>query len=73
MIKVKLFATLRNDLGKEVDFEYREGLKIEDVINELGLKREKVAITLINGVHQKVDAPLKENDKLFLFPPVGGG
>jgi len=73
MVKVKLFATLRNELGKEVDFEYREGLKIQDVIEALNINREKVSIMLINGVHQKADAPLKDDDKLFLFPPVGGG
>lgn len=73
MIKVKLFATLRNNLGKELDFEYREGLKIEDVLIELGVDQKKVSIMLINGVHQTVDAILEDHDKLFLFPPVGGG
>ena len=73
MIKVKLFATLRNNLGKELDFEYREGLKIQDVIDELDIDSAKVAIMLINGVHQTADTPLKDHDKLFLFPPVGGG
>ena len=73
MIKVKLFATLRNNLGKELDFEYREGLKIQDVIDEIGVDAEKVSIMLINGVHQKANTLLKDNDKLFLFPPVGGG
>ena len=73
MIKVKLFATLRNNLGKELDFEYREGLKIQDVIDELDIDSTKVSIMLINGVHQKVETPLKDHDKLYLFPPVGGG
>ena len=73
MIKVKLFAKLRNNLGKELDFEYRDGLKIEDVISELGIKQEKVSIMLINGVHQTKEATLKDNDLLSLFPPVGGG
>ena len=73
MVKVKLFATLRNNLGKELDFEYREGLKIQDVMDELGINSAKVSIMLINGVHQKADTPLKDNDKLYLFPPVGGG
>lgn len=73
MIKVKLFATLRNTLGKEVEVEYRDGLTIADVLLELGVETKKVSIMLINGVHHAVDAPLKDNDKLFLFPPVGGG
>jgi len=73
MIKVKLFATLRNNLGKELDFEYREGLKIQDVIDEIGVDSTKVSIMLINGVHQTADTLLKDNDKLYLFPPVGGG
>jgi len=73
MIKVKLFATLRKDLGKELDFEYRDGLTIQNVIDEIGVNKEKVSLMLINGVHQKADALLKDNDNLNLFPPVGGG
>ena len=73
MIKVKLFATLRKNLGKELDFEYRDGLKIQDVIDELDIDCKKVSIMLVNGVHQTADTPLEDNDQLFLFPPVGGG
>jgi len=73
MIKVKLFATLRKNLGKELDFEYRDGLTIQDVIDELGVDNDKVSIMLINGVHHKADALLKDNVELHLFPPVGGG
>jgi molybdopterin converting factor small subunit len=73
VIEVKLFATLRNNLGKELDFEYRDNLKIKDVIDELGIDSEKVSIMLINGVHQTMETQLKDNDKLYLFPPVGGG
>ena len=73
MIKVKLFATLRNHLGKELDFAYRDGLTIQDVIDEIGLNPKKVSIMLINGVHQTPETLLKDHDKLYLFPPVGGG
>jgi len=73
MIHVKLFATLRKDLGKELEFPFRNGLLISDVVFELKIAPEKIAIMLINGVHQTMDTPLKDGDKLFLFPPVGGG
>ena len=73
MIEVKLFAYLRDNRGKSVMIEYHEGLTIEDVILDLGIDVNRVSITLINGRHKTLDTVLKDNDKLFLFPPVGGG
>lgn len=73
MIVVKLYATLRENRGKEVKINYREGLTVENILNETNINSKDVSIILINGVHQNLDTELNEGDKLLLFPPVGGG
>ncbi len=73
MIKVKLFAYFRDGRGKELDFEYRENLTILDIANELEIKEELLAITLINGKRYGLDTIVEDGKTVFLFPPVGGG
>jgi len=73
VINVKLFAYLRDGIGKEVDVPYVEGMKIADVIKDLKLDPDRVSITIINGKHVDTDTVIKEGDKVKLFPPVGGG
>lgn len=73
MITVKLFAYFRDQRGKEVQVNYFEGIKIIDVVNQLGIDPALVAIILVNGKHQPLDSILLDNQKLFLFPPVAGG
>ena len=72
-IKVKLFATFRNGRGKEVFFDVEPGAIVENIIEQLGIKEEDIAILLINGRDGKLDSQLKEDDYISLFPPVGGG
>lgn len=73
MIEVRLFAYFREGRGKMIEMDLSEVTCPADVIAKLGIKPEQVAICLLNGFHCKLDAVLKENDVLFLFPPVAGG
>lgn len=73
MIEVKLFAYFRDNRGKSVFIDYVEDLKIIDVVKQLEIDPDDVSIILINGKHQPIDTVLEDNQKLFLFPPVGGG
>ncbi|MCC5912265.1 MAG: MoaD/ThiS family protein [Clostridiaceae bacterium] len=72
-VKVKLFATFRTNREKEMMMDLTQGSTPKDVIEHLNIPAEEVAIILINGIHQKLDTPLKDDDTLALFPPVGGG
>ncbi len=89
MPKVKLYATLKEIVGK--DTLQIEGKTVKEVIENLikefpVLKNEIVNednslkddyIYLVNGRNivflRNEDTPLKESDKLTIFPPVGGG
>jgi len=72
-IKVRLFATLRNDRGKEVMVDGPEGMTCRFIIDTLKIPEEEVAILLINGRDGQMDAPLAPEDVVSIFPPVGGG
>lgn len=72
-IKVRLFATLRIDRGKELMLELEEPLTPEHIIEVLKISHEDVAILLINGRDGLLETPLKLGDVVSIFPPVGGG
>ena len=46
---------------------------IQQAMDILEIPAEEVAICLINGFHSKLDAQVKDEDVLAIFPPVGGG
>ncbi len=77
MVKVKLYAYLRDNRGKEVDFEYRTGLTIADIAKELELDLSDVSIIICDGkddVPEKMkDVEVKEDSLVHFFPPVAGG
>lgn len=72
-ILVKLFATLREGRGKTVEFPYRDGLTTGEIIAELDIPREEVAILLVNGRNAEFSREVTSSDYLSIFPPVGGG
>ena len=73
-VEVKLFATFRNGRFKKKNFEtLKDNTKVQDLLNELGIKEEEVALIIVNGIHSNVDRKLEEGDTLALFPPVAGG
>lgn len=72
-VEVRLFATLREGRGKVLQAEYEEPVCPRDVIRNLEIQEKDVAILLINGRDGLMDTPLKEGDKVSIFPPVGGG
>lgn len=72
--EVRLFATLRDGRGKKVLLETMEGVTTpRDIIGQLGIPVEDVAILLKNGRDANWDEALQQEDYLSVFPPVGGG
>lgn len=72
-IKIKLFATLRDNRGKILEREYKEGTQIREIIRDLNIDEKDVAILLKNGVSAKIEDIPIDGDCLSIFPPVGGG
>jgi molybdopterin converting factor small subunit len=72
-IKTRLFATLREGRGKELEVEVGNDSTVKEIIEALSIEREDVALLLINGRDGSFDTVLTESDVVSLFPPVGGG
>lgn len=72
-IEVRLFATLRENRGKVLHISLNDGETVREVLNQLNISPEEVAILLVNGRDGLIDTALEDNDVLSIFPPVGGG
>lgn len=73
-ITVKCFASLGKHEPADSDaYPVAQGTTVGQVIDALGIDREELGVTFVNGVHAKEDAVLKDGDRLGLFPLVGGG
>ncbi len=76
MIKIdlNLFVTLSEYLPENNDcFEIQEGTTVEKLMNDLGVPRDIVKLIFINGQRQEITYQLKNEDRVGIFPPVGGG
>ncbi|SKC51680.1 MoaD/ThiS family protein [Maledivibacter halophilus] len=72
-IEVRLFATLRKGRGKKVFFDFECGINCNKIIKKMNIKKDDVAILLINGRDGEFDRELEDEDVVSIFPPVGGG
>jgi sulfur-carrier protein len=72
-VNVKLFATLREGRGKVLEMDLDENTTPGMIIDHLDIRREDVAILLVNGKDANFDQKLQDGDNLSIFPPVGGG
>jgi len=76
MIKIdlKLFVTLSKYLPDNSEgLEIPDGTTVEKLIFDVGIPKELVKLIFINGKKQNDSYQLKDNDRVGLFPPVGGG
>ncbi|MDD2315829.1 MAG: MoaD/ThiS family protein [Desulfobacterales bacterium] len=77
-IQVHLYASLTRHLpdeirGKEPWIEVPEGASVRDLLVKWNVPIDQVKLVFINGIHAELDAVLKAEDRLGVFPPIGGG
>lgn len=72
-IKVKLFATLRENREKEMMMDIAQGTTPKEIVDRLNILIEEAAIIMINGRNANLDQVLEANDTVSIFPPIGGG
>lgn len=78
LIKVRLFATLRNyvpevAIGATLEVELPDAASLADLIAHYPFPADLVKLAYVNGIYQEVDFILHDGDEVGLFPPVGGG
>lgn len=78
-VEVRLFATLAGlrpstQAGLPFEFTVRDETTVADLIARLALPSDLVHLVMINGrVVEDRNTLLHEDDRIGLFPPVGGG
>ena len=79
-VYVKVFANLRDyvnprpEIAEKIELEVERGTKVGNIVKDLGIPEQEIAIVLINGVHKSLDTELdQEGAVISLFSPVGGG
>lgn len=77
-LQVFLNATLRQYVAnynpyQGISVEAAPGTPVARVISQLGLPAREVTLIMVDGRRQEADFPLQGNERLGLFPPIGGG
>lgn len=56
-----------------ITLEVPPGTPVAGIISQIGLPSEDVTLIMVNGVRQPPDFPLQGEERIGLFPPIGGG
>ena len=77
-VELRLFASLTRYLpdgggGNSRIIDIDGGLKITEMLDQLQVPEDRRAVILLNGIHANGDEPLKEGDRIGVFPPIAGG
>jgi molybdopterin converting factor small subunit len=71
--EIRLFATLRQGRFRKRKLDLSEGITVGQVLEQLGIRPQEVAILLVNGQDVTEHDTLRPDDVMALFPPVAGG
>lgn len=77
-LQVFLNATLRlyvpgYDPYRGLTLELPPGAPASEIIQKIGLPPEEVTLIMVNGRRQQPDFILQGDERVGLFPPIGGG
>lgn len=73
-INLNFFATLRSFLPDSPKImEIPVGTSVMDLVAGFGIAETDVKLIFINGKKELPSYILKHNDRVGIFPPVGGG
>lgn len=77
-LEVHLYATLRDHsptgaVNGAFALTLPDGSTVGNLLAVIGISAEKVHLRMVNGVGVTDEHVLKDNERVGLFPPVGGG
>lgn len=77
-IRLMLAATLRNyvpgyDGATGYEIHVEAGSTVRDLARRLAIPEQDVKLIMVNGAGAQWDTVLSGNERVALFPPVGGG
>jgi len=77
-VEVRLYTSLRKyhpnpGSSEALVIELGEKAKLGNLLNELKIPKEEVAIAMVNGKSEEASYLLQDGDRIGLFPLIGGG
>ena len=73
-IRLELQATLKRFLPAAHEYYPIEcGIRVRDLLEQLGITEYEVNLVFINGVPANLVATLEGGEQVVLYPPLGGG
>nr|WP_243368004.1 MoaD/ThiS family protein [Fundidesulfovibrio soli] len=72
-ITVNCFATLAPYSPPGGQMDIAPGMTAGKLVDLLGIPRDGVKILFVNGLRVDLDTPLKDGDRVGMFPAVAGG
>jgi len=78
VLLILLNATLRRyrpdyDAGVGISLEVEPGTTVAKILPSLGVPAEEVTLLMVDGRRRNLDFVLQGNERVALFPPIGGG
>lgn len=77
-LQIFLSSSLRKyvpdyDPSKGIELAIPRGTSVSEVCRELAIPTEPIKIIMVDGIGKSLDHILEGNERVGLFPPVGGG
>jgi len=77
-LKILLSSTLRKylpgyDPVKGISFSVDGEITVEELCERINIPCAKIKIVMVNGKSKSMEHVLKGNERVGLFPPIGGG
>ena len=77
-IELRLFGDLKKyldgyEIGSSYTMQLNDNSTIIDILALLFIPKKEIKIFLVNGRPTKLDSPLKDNDRVAIFPAIVGG
>ncbi len=73
-IQLELQTTLKRFLPfSHESYPIEPGLRIKDLLKQLGIPEYEVNLVFINGGLSNLDSTINGGERVVLYPPLGGG
>ena len=77
-VEVRLYAALRKyhpslGIGEPLVITLDDKAKLGNLLDELKLPKEEIKAVFVNGKWEEESYPLRDGDRIGIFPPIGGG
>jgi sulfur carrier protein ThiS len=73
-VTVNHIAALKPDVERgQRTIQLAPGDTVKDLLSKIGVEESNVGILMVSGKQATFDQQLKDNDRVTIIPPIGGG